>query len=515
MNEGTEGGAVTVPTVRRVLDEASTSAVTSTPPWERIEKGLLAVRRRRHRRITAALAGGLTAVVALVGVVEVQDLRGRADALVEVADQPDERVPGPGLTWGRLGANPSWVARFERWAGTQEFTYADTRVVPGSGNVHLLFADDVGGHRFALVELTGEYGSAAGFSWRYWYVGAAGAAPDELTMHRMIPPVVAATPQEITSDTVLADPDIVPWVAVGPGTAPGGESSEDTVIVALTDLARDVSLFTEPAYAADGSVTWRRSALRRTAPSVYTAVLRDRPAGPLAVHYQGRGKEAVSWTERASGTVLAAGPQGHPDTDRELLDGSLPALRGDTVPEDASLLDSVTRAQRASGLAPGDSRRRVLARLRLDRTGPGSGSDVIAVTAPRGAHVISVVPWNEDLAGEERREGAVAVLPAGPLEAVGLAWSEYRQDPDTGADTGPFVTLLRPRGAVTARVTSAGRPHTVRLDADITVSDVPVEDARASVDVVFLDGDGHDLVRTRMLRDGVSAVERTLPGNGW
>ena len=376
----------------------------------------------------------------------------------QVADAPDADAPEPGITWGRLGDDPAWVGSFQNWLSDAYLPTAHAGEVPQPGPVHVVFADDIGGYRVALAQVPQASPNAQDpAQGNLWFAGPEGAGPTELT---------GLTFDEGREDdpfwsTVVPETvrDPIPWVVVTPEPLGGKVSSRESVVVALTAAARDLVLFARPDIAADGAVSWQRTRLRRSAPSVYTAVLRDLPPGPVTLRRPG-GEVGTQWEDNAYSAMKdpielqwglrVVGEDEipvrafQPLYPGDLLQGVLPPLHEGFTPPDEQLRPAVHQAQRASGVAPQDSTRRLLASVSWRRTAPGT--DVIAVTVPSGAHVVTVVhrPFSFVL-------DAVTVLPAGTLETAGLAWAEERPG------VGNVVAVLRQKGAVSARVTVDGR----------------------------------------------------------
>ncbi|NLT56802.1 MAG: hypothetical protein GXX79_20005 [Actinomycetales bacterium] len=513
MNGGEEMRSVAQ--LRAALDETAVEAVTSAPPWERIEERLLRTRRRRRLRAAATLTTGLVAVTVLTGVAQVTGLPDRLRGSAQVADAPDADAPEPGITWGRLGDDPAWVGSFQNWLSDAYLPTAHAGEVPQPGPVHVVFADDIGGYRVALAQVPQASPNAQDpAQGNLWFAGPEGAGPTELT---------GLTFDEGREDdpfwsTVVPETvrDPIPWVVVTPEPLGGKVSSRESVVVALTAAARDLVLFARPDIAADGAVSWQRTRLRRSAPSVYTAVLRDLPPGPVTLRRPG-GEVGTQWEDNAYSAMKdpielqwglrVVGEDEipvrafQPLYPGDLLQGVLPPLHEGFTPPDEQLRPAVHQAQRASGVAPQDSTRRLLASVSWRRTAPGT--DVIAVTVPSGAHVVTVVhrPFSFVL-------DAVTVLPAGTLETAGLAWAEERPG------VGNVVAVLRQKGAVSARVTVDGRAHSVRLDSEITVSGIKAPGENQTASVAFLDSSGTTIGTTPVLARGSSTPQLIPPWEG-
>ncbi|HET9657135.1 MAG TPA: hypothetical protein VFP72_17415 [Kineosporiaceae bacterium] len=242
----------------------------------------------------------------------------------------------------------------------------------------------------------------------------------------------------------------------------------------------------DPQYAADGSVRW--------------TIDRPQPSGP------GWWQGTLAWSHRTGtvGRIHLPGGLGwdvlgaNSNEDPALLAaGAFPSVHGDTT----HLTRERARyafgaAQEASQLPSDTTARRVLWSGTID----GWWTDVIAVTSLSGAHVVTVAtatPQADGTPAEERR--LTEVLPAGPLERVGLAWKQ--------AVLPGVAGLVGPVGAVSAQVVSAdGGRHPVALVDGAGSADV-VDPVRAD----FLDASGRVLATVPVRTQDTDGLTPALP----
>lgn len=114
-----------------------------------------------------------------------------------------------------------------------------------------------------------------------------------------------------------------------------------------------------------------------------------------------------------------------------------------------------------------------------------------AAPAPSRPSPLAGQPTRGSLSGDRSFVDRLrrAVLPAGPLQNVALAWS-------TSATEHGFVGLLGPAGAVTAEITDrAGHRTSVRLTDGTGSTNLTTRD-----EVTFLDAAGHRLATVPVIR---------------
>jgi len=424
--------------LRGVLDDVVRDATRPAPRWDEVERRLRDVRRRRRLRDAgrgAALAGVAAAVVLGAMVVP------RPDA----APRPVTSASG---TRGSLGGDAAWLA------GLRDRVAA----MPDSGPARdqkVLFAGDVGPYRVALVDVpaepqeppasTGSSGSVpsgsvsfprtpAGVHTMAWFLGPAGAPPDRMQPKRGLclggstacgTQFVPAHPPDVES-LVLDAPDL------DADAVPGAQRGDRAVVVVVPLRPTTVTLRGPATYARDGSVGRPAAVPVPESYGAYQAVITDGGRHWLRI---GDGEPEGVW-----GDML--------DAPHFSTDGVTPALHGAGTPPGYQVQGAIFAVQAVSGLPIRGSQRRLLwAGTVGDRR-----SGVVAVTAASGAHVVGVFRQLGSPADQGTWLTATAVLPAGPLEDVAVAWQVPRSRPQEDDDPEPSgrIAVLGPVGATSA-----------------------------------------------------------------
>jgi hypothetical protein len=131
------------------------------------------------------------------------------------------------------------------------------------------------------------------------------------------------------------------------------------------------------------------------------------------------------------------------------VEDAAPSFNGGVTPPRHEVQGALLAVQHASGLAVNTSRRRLLWAGAFG----GRRHGVLAVTAPSGAHVVGVFRQLGAPADLGTWLTAGAVLPAGPLEDVAVAWPNPVAEPTGEAgDPRPSgrIAALGPAGATSA-----------------------------------------------------------------
>jgi hypothetical protein len=312
----------------------------------------------------------------------------------------------------------------------------------------VLFAGDVGPYRLALVDAP-EGGSRDVGSAPAWYFGAAGAPPDRMQPSRtnlgscaVQPPGCAAAP--IGTGSL---PDAVSLVLDGRSldadAVPGVRRGNRAVVVVVPLRPVNVTLEGPPRYAADGTVSHPRG----------TPLPESHGARQAVITTGGRHRLVVGNTpsEQVTAEVWAD----LTDAPHFPVQDAAPSLHGGVMPPRHEVQGALLAVQNASGLAVNTSRRRLL----WAGTFGGRRHGVLAVTAPGGAHVVGVFRQLGAPAEMGTWLTAGAVLPAGPLEDVAVAW--HNPLPERTGEAGD----PRPSGQIAA-VGPAGATSATFVDAD-------------------------------------------------
>ena len=476
--------------VRNTLDDAVTGLDATVPPWGEIQRGMRRARGRRLRRTATGAAGAVVAVAALAtsAVTAWPSLGGSA----EPAGSQKMINLDPDRPLGRLTDDESWTRGFAAAVGRRELASPDGEqpgiAAPEPGSVDVLFADDVGAYRVALV--LARYRRESPTPEYHWFAAARGAGPDALAAGS------GAVDGFRTSDGGPGTGEA--WVVVDPVVLDDGADAASSVFVGLTSRMAGVDLYARPELAANGTVDWQRVSVGSSSPGVYTAVLPGRPRGPVGVVLADQGWAV--W----KGAYL---PSAEGPTDG-ILDGVLPAVHGDRAPNQDRLAMAVRVARAVAGLSD-----KAPARLLGSIHSGDSEYAVVAVTAPSGGHVVSAVYLPVSAAcrapsGEWRCPVQTALYPAGRVEDLAFAWDATPPSQEV-LDTSPvalgrpvktaepsrqgLVGLLGPAGATAALVPGAGTTGRVVLGEGVTVAEKASPLSEDDRRVTFLDAAGAEL----------------------
>ncbi len=457
--------------LRESLDERAQALTPTVPARDGIRAALGAVAARRRRRAGLA-AAGLAAAVALGTAVQVGVPWRTTTAPAErstphAPDDPAFRRTAldTGVVRGSLAGDARWLADLRARVAADRDAAGGLAHPPSPADVHVLYAADVADVRLALVEVpvvpVHEGADTPRMREHRWFSGPRGGSPDAMRF---------AGSGQASSGAALH------W------SWPAGR---DGVLVVVTAPGVQVSGAGTARIAADGRVTYPTRRLTPRSRGVHEERLRL--DGDLRWVHVGK-QDDPNWLLLAPDGPPAPALEGAAAEPlyRELLAGAAGASAGGSTPSAADTAQDVHQLANRYGLDVAGLRGRVLWAGAIR----GVRAVAVAVTVPSGAHIVGF------------SGSAPAVVPAGPIEDVALAWAV-----PIDHSAGPWprdLLVLAPRG--TARVELAepgGRRSAVEVAGPGVLAMPLDQDARtaAGARVTFVDAAGRT-VATATVRTG-------------
>jgi hypothetical protein len=407
--------------LRHTLTREGEALPVSDDPWPRFDQREGA--HRRARRVRGVVAAGVLA--AAVGIqTNVVPLPGWAPGIA-VASPWSALAKTP--MRGGLATDAAWLASFRRQIkGVRE--PEGLWKVANRDAIRVVYADDVPGHRVALVLVPLRLGLIT--DWHLtWYVGPAGAA---------------AGGMEESGGTEPNEP-VATWME--------SDASSGGVAVVVGPAGSTVTISSGWSYSPKGVVEHRQTTSSDgngigvavlppsgLAPGVTTRVTRDGKevyAGPVYGGWAGS-DDAIASQEPTDAMLAAAGQGARgPGLDR------------------AVLASFVSVALQDSRLAAGD----VTVRLRWSGTVDGQPAGLFTVQ-PSGGGVLAYAMHGS---ATSARTDLRLLLPAAGAEQRPIAWRMRAEGKDDRTDR---VIVVAPAGAATVSITAAGGTAApVALDA--------------------------------------------------
>jgi len=424
--------------VRTQVDALEVSPV----PWAALE--------RRHRRGTVRRYGLAACSVVLVTAVGLTTFGPAHDVWTKVS--PPAGSPGylRDHSLGRLADDPTWSADMLRRA----------RLSPGDTPQRVLFADDIGGVRVALVRTrSGPEVMVC------WFSGPAGAAPASMTV------------QECDSASRMYR------VVVGPTEA---DPRHATVVAVAASGAR-MTVWTNNDVGPDGRIVSGVVAGREVMPGVYAVRL---PVPFPQVDLRLTGLPGGDQRTPAYGSI----PNPPRLTDAQWWAPAVPGARGDATATPPPGL-AVQQTYDALGLRSDIPGARV---LWVRRGAFNDTHSLLALRAPSGGWAVvaadSTPPIRTADGGVTVGSAVEAVVlrPAGDPDQFAVAWRLTRPTASGIPQPTNELGMVGPRSAVAARITRVGGdPITVSLREGAGV--VGVADAET---VTFLNGSNRVVAST-------------------
>jgi hypothetical protein len=345
------------------------------------------------------VAGALASVVAVGGSFQLGVLPypSWAPAVTMAAAAPSALADRP--TSGSLAGDAAWLSAFREYVASDRWDESggESWAVDNPDDVKVLFAGDVGDARVAAIEAPYRWGLIEDRQ-QVWFVGDAGAAPNELNQ---------------TSNGAPSDVMVTSW---GPGYEVAPEEGETACMLALVPDYTKVTLHGTPQYAADGTVTRPTWPVRHQGTArLYCDLVRD--VGLMSMSFEG----AVVPVEHTIGGAMFDAP-------------APPPLRGVRL-SDQAVASEFTGLYQEAGLPASGAEPMV-----LWAGGPeGRRAGVLALRVPSGALIVVAV--REDASVESpltwlARDTRV-VLPKQDVDEVALAWQQgeiVRTTPPPGSD---------------------------------------------------------------------------------